>query len=271
MTAQEFVTRVFPLQILSQKDVIDLFLYFNSDESVRDDVAQHIQYSVIPRKGRVVVNFYEPGDSSLVSGMGYSPSYEGLQYCSEQEAKLEFLLGRSQMEKFNFGKEQVKLWALVLQDMNYDSLQSYWPSGRTPGTDTEVAVSLEIIENGTTEQIYSGKCLLRKGVESELKVQPPVVLVDGTKYQIRVNFPGDTLVIRGLGQRPQRDLDYDMLTASKLKTNASELTSVGLVEVKGLQMILPPSENGQTQRGYYYKGPLGLHVVRGMKLNVIRD
>jgi len=266
MTAQEFVITVYPTQILSQKDVIDLFLYFNSDESARNDVARRIQYSVVPREAGfigTVMSLYESKFVSLVP----KHDYDDMMYLSGVESTLEFVFRSPEGEN-----PFVKLCSLILNGLNYDLLRHHWPSGRIPCEENQVTVFLEALESGAAKEIFTSECLLSKGVELELKVQPRVTLKDGLKYRIRVKFLGETLVVTTQqGQRGHAHPNYDMLTSKSLKTNASEITSVGSVKFEEFQMILPlqaGSYYDKYHRNSYMKA-LGLHVVTGMRLSFL--
>jgi len=165
------------------------------------------------------------------------------------------------------GKRPAKLCSILLQGLDYDLLRAHWPSGRPPSADNQVTVHLETIQNGVQEEIFAGECLLRKGIQLELKVQPPVTLKNDTMYHIRVYFQGEILVISNPpGQRGHYKPGYDLLTKSTLRKTASGDTTVGLVRFDGLQVISPPARGTLMNACNQQTKPLGLHIVKGVTL-----
>ncbi|CAG7717926.1 unnamed protein product [Allacma fusca] len=261
MTAQEFATFVFPTQILPQKDVIDLFLYFNSDGTVMEDVAKRIQYSSVRRLQPITLKFYEPVPKKLAS---YHASNEILEYRQNHEDNLEILYKPQSSEKSTHSKVMVE--SLILEGMNYDSLQEYWPSNRSPEPEIQVRVSVEKLNrSGEGTSLFDRNCFIRKGEQTKLQVFPRIELAHGRKYIFKVQFQGNVLVVKQNGQWDV-DWNYDILTNLKLASEVSDSSLAGSLQ---LTMTKPLSESETDDDGYdcsYYFGPRALHVLKGLML-----
>ncbi|CAG7819780.1 unnamed protein product, partial [Allacma fusca] len=71
----------------------------------------------------IAIKFYEPVPTGLPS---YHQSYEILEYRQNHEDNLEILYKPKRSARATYSK--VKVESLILEGMNYDSLQTYWPS-----------------------------------------------------------------------------------------------------------------------------------------------
>ncbi|CAG7638974.1 unnamed protein product, partial [Allacma fusca] len=152
---------------------------------------------------------------------------------------------------------KVKVESLILEGMNYDSLQTYWPSNRNPEPELQVRVSVEKLDrSGEGTSLFDRNCFIRKGEQTKLMVYPLIELVRDVKYRFKVKFQGSVLVVKQNGQRGV-DWNYDMLTNLKLATKASDTNLAGILQVT---MIKPLSETNVYGRGYY-SGTRALHTA----------
>ncbi|CAG7785431.1 unnamed protein product, partial [Allacma fusca] len=157
---------------------------------------------------------------------------------------------------------KVKVESLILEGMNYDSLQTYWPSKRNPEPEIQVLVSIEKLDgSGEGTSLFDRNCFIRKGEQTKLKVYPQLELDCDVKYRFKVKFQGSVLVIK---QRGQRDVDwnYDMLTNLKLASEVPDSSIPGSLQ---LTMAKPRSETDVYGYGYYC-GTRALHVLKGLTL-----
>ncbi|CAG7682222.1 unnamed protein product [Allacma fusca] len=255
MTAQEFATYVFPTQILPQKDVIDLFLYFNSDSTVREDVAKRIQFSSARRKQPITFKLYKPETNASFL---YNNGYEFLEYRQGHEDNYQLWYTTTEStEATNF--KTVELDSLLLKGFNYDYVLPHWPSIKRPELEYNVCVTVEKLgTSGAGTCVFIGNSLVRKGETTNLKVCPRIKLVPGEKHRIKVKYQGNVLVIKQNGQRDV-DWNFDMLTNTKLTPTLSDPNLLGTLEVD-MATCKPPSEPNSYNNGIYC-GPRPLHFL----------
>ncbi|CAG7829888.1 unnamed protein product [Allacma fusca] len=189
MTAQEFATNVYPTQVLPQNDVIDLFLYFNSEGAERNDVAIRIQFSAIPRKMPIKLWLYKSvTNHARINQVNTGSFYGTLKHYECQEDYMDIYHERSQRRSQSTHSKDVKLVSLLLEGLNIDSCLIKGSSIKVDA-DLMVCVTIRILDSsGTGKIIFARTCATTKGVETNLGIVPHIQLLAGVKYRILVKY-----------------------------------------------------------------------------------
>ncbi|CAG7829855.1 unnamed protein product [Allacma fusca] len=186
MTAQEFATNVYPTQVLPQNDVIDLFLYFNSEGAERNDVSKRIHFSAIPRKMPIKLWLYKSVTNK--AGAVYVnnvSSYGTLEQYESQEDYMDIFFDE---RRPLIHSEDIKLVSLLLEGLNIDSCL---PNGSSIKKEAGfmVCVTIQILDSsGTGKIIFTRTCATTKGVETNFGIVPHIQLLAGVKYRVLVKY-----------------------------------------------------------------------------------